>query len=328
MHGAALLAALDMGCGASKMEKKRRKLAKMSDAQRHARCRKEGTEYLRGLPHSKARTSPYQGGTERFLVPDDKIPFSVRFKPYAPVEYTAPFVLKCPPWADKPDVSEVEFNILDVKARIDRCSFEGDYAIDRRNNRPINPRGRTGMTGRGLLGRFGPNHAADPVISKWKRSEDGELELDDKGRRKLEFVAVKRKDTGDWAIPGGMVDAGETVSLTLKREFGEETMDSLALNPEDRADLMVHLDAVFKKGIQVYSGYVDDIRNTDNAWMETTCVNFHDDDGFSFSKFKLKAGDDAGQVAWATYEKGMPLYATHTDFMRIVAAMHGVDYED
>ena len=28
------------------------------------------------------------------------------------------------------------------------------------------------------------------------------------------------------------------------------------------------------------------------------------------------------------YEKGMPLYATHTDFMRIVAAMHGVDYED
>ena len=49
-----------------------------------------------------------------------------------------------------------------------------------------------------------------------------------------------------------MVDAGETVSLTLKREFGEETMDSLALNPEDRADLMVHLDAVFKKGIQVY----------------------------------------------------------------------------
>ena len=61
----------------------------------------------------------------------------VRFKPYAPVEYTAPFVLKCPPWADKPDVSEVEFNILDVKARIDRCSFEGDYAIDRRNNRPM-----------------------------------------------------------------------------------------------------------------------------------------------------------------------------------------------
>ena len=30
---------------------------------------------------------------------------------------------------------------------------------------------------------------------------------------------------------------------------------------------------------QVYSGYVDDIRNTDQSWMETVAVNFHDDTG-------------------------------------------------
>ena len=28
--------------------------------------------------------------------------------------------------------------------------------------------GRTGMTGRGLLGHFGPNHAADPIVTRWK----------------------------------------------------------------------------------------------------------------------------------------------------------------
>ena len=27
----------------------------------------------------------------------------------------------------------------------------------------------------------------------------------------LEFVAIQRKDTGAWAIPGGMVDPGEKV---------------------------------------------------------------------------------------------------------------------
>ena len=27
--------------------------------------------------------------------------------------------------------------------------------------------GRTGMTGRGLLGRFGPNHAADPIVTRY-----------------------------------------------------------------------------------------------------------------------------------------------------------------
>lgn len=29
-----------------------------------------------------------------------------------------------------------------------------------------NPIGRTGMIGRGLLGRWGPNHAADPVVTR------------------------------------------------------------------------------------------------------------------------------------------------------------------
>jgi len=28
-----------------------------------------------------------------------------------------------------------------------------------------NPIGRTGMTGRGLLGKWGPNHAVDPVVT-------------------------------------------------------------------------------------------------------------------------------------------------------------------
>ena len=31
-----------------------------------------------------------------------------------------------------------------------------------------NPMGRTGMTGRGLLGRFGPNHAADPIVTRYR----------------------------------------------------------------------------------------------------------------------------------------------------------------
>ena len=29
-----------------------------------------------------------------------------------------------------------------------------------------NPVGRTGLMGRGLLGRWGPNHAADPIVTR------------------------------------------------------------------------------------------------------------------------------------------------------------------
>ena len=40
------------------------------------------------------------------------------------------------------------------------------------------------------------------------------------------FVGICRTDTGEWAIPGGMVDAGENISQALKREFGEEALDT------------------------------------------------------------------------------------------------------
>ena len=67
----------------------------------------------------------------------------------------------------------------------------------------------------------------------------------------------------------GMVDAGENVSLTLKREFGEETLNSLAMNEQETKEMEETLNNAFTGGVAVYHGYVDDIRNTDNAWMET-----------------------------------------------------------
>ena len=66
---------------------------------------------------------------------------------------------------------------------------------------PRNPIGRTGMVGRGLLGKWGPNHAADPIVTRWKRDSAGN-KIFTNGKPLLEFVAIKRKDTGEWAIPG------------------------------------------------------------------------------------------------------------------------------
>eukprot|EP00041_Stephanoeca_diplocostata_P027858 m.776020 g.776020 ORF g.776020 m.776020 type:complete len:345 (-) comp23261_c0_seq6:2762-3796(-) len=283
---------------------------------------KDGTRVLKERAHQNAlRASPYQGGgPERQETVSSQVNWKVKHDGYYPEVYTAPAVLAGPVWADKADVSHVAFNAYDTGACIDRKSYEGDYPCTP-ENMPLNPRGRTGLAGRGLLGRYGPNHAADPVLTRWRRNEGGEREFNDIGEPILEFVAIKRKDTGDWAIPGGMVDAGENVSYTLKREFGEEAMDSMAMSQPERKKLMQELDKVFKDGIPVYKGYVDDIRNTDNAWMETTCVNFHDETGTVFSKFKLKSGDDAGDVAWTAYYPGIPLYATHNIFLDIVYKM-------
>lgn len=38
-----------------------------------------------------------------------------------------------------------------------------------------------------------------------------------------EIVLVQRQDNGKWALPGGMVDWGETIPNTIRRELAEET---------------------------------------------------------------------------------------------------------
>jgi len=41
----------------------------------------------------------------------------------------------------------------------------------------------------------------------------------------------------------------------------------------------------------VYSGYIDDPRNTDNAWIEIVVYNFHDETGEYVGLLHLHAGN-------------------------------------
>ena len=66
---------------------------------------------------------------------------------------------------------------------------------------------------------------------------------------------------------------------------------------------------------QVYKGYVDDPRNTDNAWVESSAINYHDSLGTSFSKFPLRSKDvGAGETVaaeWIALSKNINLYGNH-----------------
>lgn len=139
----------------------------------------------------------------------------------------------------------------------------------------------------------------------------------------LEFVCIERTDGGGWALPGGMVDPGESVSLTLKREFGEEALNSEGIPIDEREKIQQQVNNLMVSGDEVYRGYVDDPRNTDNSWMETIAVNFHDEIGDTFSNFKLHAGDDAGKVKWMEMSSSLKLYANHSDFIYNVAKLRG-----
>ena len=51
--------------------------------------------------------------------------------------------------------------------------------------------------------------------------------------------------------PQGMVDAGEKVSQTLKREFGEEAMNSLSMPSDECKKVEKAVANLFKHGIEV-----------------------------------------------------------------------------
>ncbi|OHV23255.1 hypothetical protein BBK14_24345 [Parafrankia soli] len=134
------------------------------------------------------------------------------------------------------------------------------------DGRPVNPAGPTGRIGRNLKA-WGENQAADPIVVADTAA----------GRR---LLLIRRDDTGEWAIPGGMVDPGETASVALIRELREETglgYAEWAMRVLDRR-------------------IVDDPRNTDWAWIASTVALI------AMRETEPTAGSDATDARWWPFD--------------------------
>ncbi len=183
-------------------------------------------------------------------------------------------------WADPEDWTQVDFTTRPTHA-------QGGLRFDDAG-RPLNPAGPTGRAGR-LLGKWGPNHAVDPVVlvrgPAWR------------------VLLIERQDTGALAFPGGMLDEGETAVAALARELREETGLVQAFSVDD----IVH------RGI-----VAQDPRNTDHAWMETT-VGVRVLDG---NAPPVQAGDDAKSAGFFVVDDALidRLYADHGAFLRLALA--------
>ncbi|XP_030751627.1 ADP-ribose pyrophosphatase, mitochondrial [Sitophilus oryzae] len=273
--------------------------------------------------HCKCRAATYPfSEIKRLIFPDNLVPWFVNFADYKPLDYDSKSLTN-KAWADPPIGPSFNPKWNELDNNINRKSHMGNYEI--KDGRPLNPKGRTGLRGRGVLGRWGPNHAADPIVTRWKMDGNKQV-LSSTNKPILQFCAIQRKDCGQWAIPGGMVDPGENISQTLKREFMEEALNSLECSEEEKKQNEEMLKAFFSKGTEIYKGYVDDPRNTDNAWIETVAVNFHDENSSLVGKFPLKAGDDAANVRWMDISGDLNLYACHLDFIKIVTVKLGANW--
>jgi hypothetical protein len=148
-----------------------------------------------GLPepsdvHVKARSQDNPQYPTRQPVPDTQVHWSTLFPGYTPANWTHKSVFANSrelstghKWADpaRPSVEELP----------KRVTYSGDgrqrtlgAALTFANGIPLNPVGRTGLEGRGLLGKWGPNQAADSIVTRY-----------DPEHGRLQVVVIQRKDT-------------------------------------------------------------------------------------------------------------------------------------
>lgn len=119
---------------------------------------------------------------------------------------------------------------------------------------------------------------------------------------KQKLLLIKRRDTGDWALPGGFIDTTDaSAGYAAAREACEETGIML-----DEPEALL------------YRGAVDDPRNTTDAWIETSAYIFYAD-----SDETVIGGDlqEVEMVDWKQLNDLPELYASHTDIVKL-----GVDY--
>jgi ADP-ribose pyrophosphatase len=170
----------------------------------------------------------------------DYAPWTVECPEYDPPYFVHESVLANDPemipggWAD-PE----EFGVLSAPDRFESVRHRDD------RGRPLNPRGRTGLAGRGLLGRWGPNRAAAAVI--FRLSAD---------RAYVDVLLGAKEDEGKLWLPKGFVGEHEAEMEAIHRILESET----GWRPPPRADQPVH------------EGYFYDARQTDHAWVELRAV--------------------------------------------------------
>jgi len=270
---------------------------------------------LESAIHLFSRQSPYPGTrVKRFPIADRYVPWEVLYSIYDPIVYSKPRNDFPPEDRGRVDedlllvredkvrkMPDLKWNFCSVSGAgitTDRTSWlkneDGSQLIYKLDSAelPINPMGRTGLRGRGGLHRWGPNHCIFLVVTRW-RVADGFMQSVNVAEeaKDLEFICMLDRKLGHLlSLPGGFIMQNDSVYDVIKNQFTlepikerwkEETVHEY-FGHFARAPAGDFVDIVGEDAEQLnftsallMKSYLDDTRNTDNAWIEAEVWHYH-----------------------------------------------------
>ncbi|VDK41824.1 unnamed protein product [Taenia asiatica] len=225
----------------------------------------------------------------------------------------------------------IPFNTYDSKNHIRRQSLLGRYRLDPNTGAPLNPMGRTGLLGKGLLPHWGPNHSIVIVVTQWSRNPKSGTPVLRGNKGVLQVVALERNKR--FCLPWfftdheSRCDYDECVPALVRAYFAQRAR---AVCSEKRADrLLRRLDKA--DVTQIFKGYLDDQLNADGGWLETVVLNYHEGEGkgAQFTDDILKVFTESvadERVKWIEVAHNSNLRTSHNYILKSVAEIKGAFY--
>ncbi|KHJ45320.1 hypothetical protein D918_04627, partial [Trichuris suis] len=173
---------------------------------------------------------------------------------YTPPDYSRPNLTSADP--DELNATNILFNQVDDG--IDRRSVRGRYKVV--DFKPMNPAGRTGITGRGDLRRWGPNHIVCIDLRREIANETAVYKLQLQVEKKLSDGTIQM------TIPCSYVDSPDS-DMPVKA-LKPIIQELVRVNGRHRAREI--LDFMYDRKSLKRRYYQPSLVNTDNAWIERT----------------------------------------------------------
>ncbi|CAH8563889.1 unnamed protein product [Heterobilharzia americana] len=296
----------------------------------------------------------------RMNVPPDKINWKIPYDTYRTFTVTDDRIaLPYPEVEDGPDVlpQTLPYNGYDNTKGVSRMSLRGrvrlvrqtDHITDPRTTNitsttaptkaaaklseyipvgyPLNPCGRTGLAGKGLLPHWGPNHA---IIIAITRPDPLNGRYENLPIMQVGLLHNNQQLCLPWYLTDHRQDCDfQDCSANVIRVFIQRRLINLF---NDKQQLQLMLISLKAASVSIaYTGYITDHLNADHAWIEGVLFNIHENEEHPFEKDFLKVfleSESTEQVAWVNIGRLTGIRSSHDELLARIALHRGAFYSE